>query len=67
MKGKFKIDKEITSTNPIAVGDHVTIALESDSENSVMITAIEKRKNYLVRTSPHNKNQKRRCCPSSRA
>jgi ribosome biogenesis GTPase len=58
MKGKFKIDKEITSTNPIAVGDHVTIALENDSENSVMITAIEKRKNYLVRTSPHNKNQK---------
>ena len=58
MKGKFKIDKEITSTNPIAVGDHVQVELESESEKSVMITAIEKRKNYLVRVSPHNKNQK---------
>lgn len=58
MKGKFKIDKEITSTNPIAVGDHVTVKPESESENTVMITAIDQRKNYLVRVSPHNKNQK---------
>lgn len=58
IKGKFKIDKEITSTNPIAVGDVVNAEPESDNENSVMITAIEKRKNYLVRVSPHNKNQK---------
>lgn len=58
MKGKFKIDKEITSTNPIAVGDYVQVELESENENSVMITGIEKRKNYLVRVSPHNKNQK---------
>lgn len=58
MKGKFKMDKEITSTNPIAVGDRVEVELESELENSVMITGIEKRKNYLVRISPHNKNQK---------
>lgn len=58
MKGKFKIDKEIRSTNPIAVGDTVTVAIENEAQNSLMITQIDARKNYLVRTSPHNKNQK---------
>ncbi len=57
-KGKLKLDKEITSTNPIAVGDIVEVALEDDLENSLMIESIEKRKNYIVRTSPHNKHQK---------
>ena len=57
-KGKFKIDKEITSTNPIAVGDHVDVVLEDELENSLMIIGIDARKNYLVRTSPHNKHQK---------
>ncbi len=57
-KGKFKIDKEITSTNPIAVGDEVKVVLEDELENSLMIVGIDKRKNYLVRTSPHNKHQK---------
>jgi ribosome biogenesis GTPase len=55
MKGKFKIDN-ITSTNPIAVGDVVTIENEEDIESTV-ITAIEERRNYINRTSPHNKNQ----------
>lgn len=58
MKGRIKTDKDITSTNPIAVGDLVETAIESEAENTVMITAIDKRKNYLVRVSPHNKNQK---------
>jgi len=57
-KGKLKIDKEITSTNPIAVGDEVEVVLEDELENSLMITKIYGRKNYLVRTSPHNKHQK---------
>ena len=55
IKGKFKIDN-ITSTNPIAVGDVVNIENEEDIESTV-ITAIEERKNYINRTSPHNKNQ----------
>jgi ribosome biogenesis GTPase len=55
IKGKFKIDN-ITSTNPIAVGDVVTIENEEDIESTV-ITAIEERRNYINRTSPHNKNQ----------
>jgi ribosome biogenesis GTPase / thiamine phosphate phosphatase len=58
IKGKFKIDKQITSSNPIAVGDVVDISIEDDEENSTMIYAIDQRKNYLVRTSPHNKHQK---------
>ncbi|MBL7766304.1 MAG: ribosome small subunit-dependent GTPase A [Chitinophagaceae bacterium] len=58
IKGKFKIDREITSTNPIAVGDHVQISMEDEVENTAMIESIDKRKNYIVRVSPHNKHQK---------
>lgn len=53
VKGKFKIDG-ITSTNPIAVGDVVDIDNEEDEE-SVVITNIHDRTNYITRQSPHNK------------
>ncbi len=56
IKGKFKIDKNITSTNPIAVGDVVEIEVENEGEQSAMIVKIVDRKNYIVRVSPHNKN-----------
>lgn len=56
IKGKFKID-DITSTNPIAVGDEVDIEPEHDIENTFMITAIAERKNYINRQSPHRKHQ----------
>jgi ribosome biogenesis GTPase len=56
MKGKFKIDG-ITSTNPIAVGDEVEIEMENDLEQTVMITNISDRRNYINRQSPHNKHQ----------
>ncbi|MEZ5046407.1 MAG: ribosome small subunit-dependent GTPase A [Chitinophagaceae bacterium] len=55
IKGKFKADKEITSTNPIAVGDSVRLQIEDDDAT---IVEIEKRKNYIIRQSPHNKHQK---------
>ncbi len=55
IKGKFKIDN-ITSTNPIAVGDIVEISNEEDTESTV-ITEIYERSNYINRVSPHNKNQ----------
>ncbi len=55
IKGKFKIEN-ITSTNPIAVGDIVNIENEEDAE-SIVITEIFKRHNYINRVSPHNKNQ----------
>ncbi|MDQ6756039.1 MAG: ribosome small subunit-dependent GTPase A [Bacteroidota bacterium] len=56
IKGKFKIDG-ITSTNPIAVGDHVEIEMENEGEGSVVINKIIERKNYITRQSPHNKHQ----------
>ena len=54
--GKFKIDG-LTSTNPIAVGDVVTVETENELEGSVTITEIEDRKNYITRTSPANKHK----------
>jgi ribosome biogenesis GTPase len=56
LKGIFKIDG-LSSTNPIAVGDTVTIELENELEGSVTITDIGKRNNYITRQSPANKNQ----------
>lgn len=56
IKGKLKIDG-ITSTNPIAVGDVVDTEMENETENTVTITGIEPRKNYITRISPHNKTQ----------
>ncbi|MES1226660.1 MAG: ribosome small subunit-dependent GTPase A, partial [Bacteroidota bacterium] len=36
LKGVFKID-DITSTNPLAVGDEVDIEMENENEGSVTI------------------------------
>lgn len=57
-RGKLKIDTEIASTNPIAVGDVVLYDIEEESANTAMIRDIKQRKNYIVRVSPHNRNQK---------
>jgi ribosome biogenesis GTPase len=56
IKGIFKID-EITSTNPIAVGDEVEMVIEDIAEESAMIDHIYQRRNYVARVSPHNKRQ----------
>jgi ribosome biogenesis GTPase / thiamine phosphate phosphatase len=56
MKGVFKLD-EITSTNPIAVGDVVDFEEENANEQTVMITYIHDRKNYINRQSPRIKSQ----------
>jgi ribosome biogenesis GTPase / thiamine phosphate phosphatase len=58
VRGKMKIDDEISSTNPIAVGDVVEFIIEDENENSAIITSIKRRNNYMVRTSPHNRHQK---------
>jgi ribosome biogenesis GTPase / thiamine phosphate phosphatase len=60
MKGILKMDEDITSTNPIAVGDVVEIVREEGdaNANNAMITEIVGRRNYIVRSSPHKKNQK---------
>ena len=54
IKGIFKID-DITSTNPLAVGDEVIIEIESESANTAMITEILPRRNYINRQSPAHK------------
>lgn len=56
MKGVFKLD-DITSTNPIAVGDIVDFELENENEQSVIITKIHDRRNYINRQSPRVKSQ----------
>ena len=56
IKGVIKLDA-ISSTNPIAVGDWVNYEMENVDQNSVMITHIIDRDNYVARQSPHNKRQ----------
>jgi ribosome biogenesis GTPase len=58
IRGKLKIDTEIASTNPIAVGDVVFFDIEEESANTAIIKDIKQRRNYIVRVSPHNRNQK---------
>ncbi|WP_126972948.1 ribosome small subunit-dependent GTPase A [Gynurincola endophyticus] len=52
IKGVFKIDG-ITSTNPIAVGDHVEVKTD---DGDTMIVEIYPRRNYINRKSPANKH-----------
>jgi ribosome biogenesis GTPase / thiamine phosphate phosphatase len=54
IKGVFKIDN-ISSTNPIAVGDEVEMDIEAVDEATAIIHEILPRKNYVARISPHNK------------
>ncbi len=58
IKGKLKIDEEIRSTNPIAIGDKVLFEVEKEAEEVATISKILPRNNYIVRVSPHNRNQK---------
>lgn len=58
VKGKLKIDTDISSTNPIAVGDKVIFEVEDDTTKTATIKNIKDRNNYIVRVSPHNRNQK---------
>jgi ribosome biogenesis GTPase len=53
IKGIFKID-QITSTNPIAVGDEVELEIENESDGSAIIISIYQRGNYINRQSPSN-------------
>jgi ribosome biogenesis GTPase / thiamine phosphate phosphatase len=56
IKGVMKLDN-LTSTNPVAVGDVVEMEPEREGENSAMITAIQDRRNYINRQSPRLKHQ----------
>lgn len=54
IKGNFRL-KGIRSTNPIAVGDWVQIAV--NTEGTAFITEIEDRKNYIIRRSSNLSKQ----------
>lgn len=54
IKGNFRL-KDIKSTNPVAVGDRVTIIL--NKEGTAFISEIEERKNYIVRKSSNLSKQ----------
>jgi ribosome biogenesis GTPase / thiamine phosphate phosphatase len=56
IKGIFKID-DITSTNPLAVGDVVEMEVEDETGNTGIITHIYPRRNYINRQSPGHKMQ----------
>ncbi len=55
IKGKFRMEG-IKSTNPIAVGDHVSYTLDEDSDMGV-ISGIEQRKNYIIRKASNLSKQ----------
>ena len=51
IKGNFRL-RGIRSTNPVAVGDRVTITTPSENEHEgAFITEIEDRRNYIIRKS----------------
>ena len=54
IKGNFRL-KGIRSTNPVAVGDHVDIA--ENAEGTAFITAIDDRRNYIIRKSQNLSKQ----------
>lgn len=58
IRGKFKVDDEISSTNPVAVGDKVLLDAVDNTDDVAVIVDIDNRNNYMVRISPHNKHQK---------
>ena len=54
IKGNFRL-KGIRTTNPVAVGDRVTIT--GDKEENNYITAIEPRRNYIIRKATNLSKQ----------
>lgn len=54
IRGNFRL-KGIRSTNPVAVGDHVEII--TNQEGTAFISAIEDRRNYIIRKSPNLSKQ----------
>lgn len=58
IKGNFRL-KGIRSTNPVAVGDRVSLSLTASSgdETTAFITDIEDRKNYVIRKASNLSKQ----------
>lgn len=56
IKGVLKLD-DITSTNPVAVGDWVEADPENENDKTAVISEILHRHNYINRQSPRHKHQ----------
>lgn len=59
VKGNFRL-RGIRSTNPVAVGDGVTIKeqhIEGKEENAAFITEIDERRNYIIRKASNLSKQ----------
>jgi ribosome biogenesis GTPase / thiamine phosphate phosphatase len=56
IKGILRLD-EITSTNPLAVGDDVDLEPDTKEAGTAIITQIHERRNYINRQSPSHKMQ----------
>lgn len=54
VKGNFRL-KGIRSTNPVAIGDYVEVAIQPD--NTALITSIDERRNYIIRKSTNLSKQ----------
>lgn len=54
IKGNFRL-RGIRSTNPVAVGDRVTIT--ANGQGTAFITEIAERRNYIIRKSPNLSKQ----------
>ena len=55
-KGAMKLD-DITSTNPVAVGDWAEMEIEDETAGTAIISDIHDRRNYINRQSPRHKFQ----------
>ncbi len=53
--GKLRME-DIKTTNPVGVGDHVTVQYETGETTKGVITEILPRANYIVRQSPRKKH-----------
>ena len=56
IRGKLRLDG-LKTTNPISVGDVVSLEDEEDDEGNRMITGFDKRQNYIVRKSTNLSKQ----------
>lgn len=65
LKGKLKIDENITSSNPIAVGDIVEFDVDNEETMQGIIKEILSRTNYIVRESPQNRRHQQHIIASN--
>lgn len=65
LRGKLRLDKNITSSNPIAVGDFVDFEVEDTTLLLGRIKGINERDNYIVRISPQNRKYQKHIIASN--